>query len=200
MRSICLDASFFFVLWLARLPSHRPELTSAPYPDAEITLSACRQAAGSHISPYIPSLRVCRSDRRNSCKNMVGWLCPRLYLGWSSSENWVEPLIIRPTHHHPSVCPSLSYHHRRAFSVFFFCFFFSVHQFYPIPQQCPMRCILLPPLIFSGSSGFSALTADEVLQMKPYSCTPDHSPQTMATPDMISTTILPICRSGAMGL
>lgn len=72
---------------LAHLPSHWPELTFGPHPDAEITPSAGRQAAGSHISPYIPPLRGCRSDQRNSCKNMAVWRCPRLYLLWELSRD-----------------------------------------------------------------------------------------------------------------
>ncbi len=44
---------------------------------------------------------------------------------------------------------------------------------------------------------FSALTADEVLQMKLYSCACNHSPHTTATPDTISTTVLSISRSEA---
>lgn len=86
-------------------------------------------------------------------------------------------------------------------SFFFFHLLSSSFFFSPIPQHCPMHCILPPLLTFTGLSGaLSALTADEVSQMKPYACTPDHSPQTMAKPDMISTTILPICRSRAKGL
>lgn len=45
-----------------------------------------RQASSrfTHI-PYIPPLRGCRSDQRNSCKNMAGWWCPRLYVLWELS-------------------------------------------------------------------------------------------------------------------
>lgn len=47
-----------------------------------------RQASSrfTHI-PYIPPLRGCRSDQRNSCKNMAGWRCPRLYLLWELSRD-----------------------------------------------------------------------------------------------------------------
>lgn len=190
--------AFFPQLWLAHLPSHRPELTFAPHPDAEITPSAGRQAAGSHISPIFLHWGVAGQTRETAAKI---WPAGGAQ-GCTSSENWVETLIISTTHHHFSLCLILSSHHRGSFSVFLFLpssqfiIFFS-----PIPQHCPMHCILPPLLTFTGLSGaLSALTADEVSQMKPYACTPDHSPQTMAKPDMISTTILPICRSRAKGL
>lgn len=56
--------------------------------------SRCRnyplsRQAGSRFThiPHIPPLRGCRSDQRNSCKNMAVWRCLRLRLLWELSRD-----------------------------------------------------------------------------------------------------------------
>lgn len=85
MCSICLDTSFFSPA-LTRSFALPPARANLCPPSRCRNYPLSRQASSrfTHI-PYIPPLRGCRSDQRNSCKNMAGWRCPRLYLLWELS-------------------------------------------------------------------------------------------------------------------
>lgn len=112
----------FLQVWLAHLPSHRPELTFAPHPDAEITPSAGRQAAGSHISPI--SLHWGAAGQTTETAAKI-WLSGHAQ-GCASFESLIETLIISTNNIHLSVCLILSIirGHSAAFSV---------NHFFPIP-------------------------------------------------------------------
>lgn len=158
----------FLQVWLAHLPSHRPELTFAPHPDAEITPSAGRQTAGSHISPI--SLHWGAAGQTTETAAKI-WLSGHAQ-GCASFESLIETLIISTNNIHLSVCLILSIirGHSAAFSV---------NHFFQ-SQCCPMNCILPPTLTFTGLSVFSLCTdcrwgsADEAIYIHTQSSSTDH--------------------------
>ena len=133
----------FCLLWLAHLPSHQAELTFAPHPDAEITPSAGRQAAASHISPIFLHRGVAGQTRETAAKICLSGSAQ----GCSSSESWreIHPLIISTTDNHLSLSVSFSPSSGVILGLSFSSSF-SINNCFPYPQCWVMRCVLPPPL------------------------------------------------------
>lgn len=93
--------------------------------------------------------------------------------GWLAVPKAVHPLrtetlIISKTHHHLSLSVLFSHITIRGHSLSFF--------FFPNPAALSDALLPAPSTRFHVLvEAFYALTADEVLQMKPYTCTPNHS-------------------------
>lgn len=172
---------------LSALPLVRYNL--CPHPDAEITPSAGRWAAASQINIFVhweaavqireTTVKICAADDAQ---------------GWSSSESPVEALVISTTHHHCSLS-LLRSPIAIPFPLCFSLFHLPSSSISPIPI---ITCWILPPPVALCLS--STMAADEVLQMKPYMRSPNHSPSTATRSDMISSSILPIWKSRAKGL
>lgn len=123
---------------------------------------------------YIPPQRGCRSDQGNSCKTVAGLAVPKA-VSPLRTEQRLSSLaqLIAISLSPPDVVLCLS--------------FSSILPVFSNPAVCPH----IPRLVRA---------ADEVLHTKLCARSPNPSPQTMAEPDMISPTILPICTSRAKGL
>lgn len=170
-----------------------PELTFAPHPDAEITPSAGRQV---HTYPLYSSTEGLRVRPEKQLQKYGRLAVPKAVppLRTEQSLSSLAQLITISL----SVFATLSCHHRRSFSAFLF---LPSSQFINFFQS---HGIALHPAISAHFHwlvrAFSTMAADEVSHMKPHTRSPNHSPQTTAKPDPISTTILPICKSRAKGL
>lgn len=191
---ICLEASSFFPqLWLVYLSSHWPDLTFAPTPDAEITPSASRWAAAFLISCIYSSTERLQVRLEKQQQKYVRLTMPKA--GAPQRAQW-KPLSLALL---ITIALCLCYALLSLSGVI-------PALFLPLPSS---QFINFPyshnNVLDPAASGrfqwlLSTMAADEVLQMKPYTPSPDHSPSTATGLDMISSSILPILKSWAKGL
>lgn len=137
MCSICLDASFSSSTDSLICPPNRARANLCP-PSRCRNYPLSRQT-GSHISSIFLHWGVAGQTRETAAKI---WPAGGAQ-GCTSSENWVEPLIISTTHHHLSLC--LCYSLLSPSEVILclsFSSIFPVHQFFPIPWHCVASCHL----------------------------------------------------------
>lgn len=188
-----MQARFFPQLSLVYLPSHRPDLTFAPHPDVEITPSAGRWGAASQISSIYSSaerlqVRLEKQQQKYERPTMPRAGAPQR--GEQKPSSLVQLITI-------ALC--LCYTLPLPSGVIPFLVF-------PLP---PSHFINFPrshnTVLDPAPSGLFqrlplTMAADQVLQMKPYTRSPNHSPSTVTGHDMISSSILPICKSRAKGL
>lgn len=186
MCSICLDASLASSSDSLICPPASTELTFAP-PFQMQKLPPWQAASFTHIL-CMPPLRGCRSDGEKQLQKI--WPAGGAQ-GCDSSENRVGALIISTTHHHHSLSLLLSPNTIGGHPLLLFLSYLpsSIH-FFLLPNPMTFQCILPAPARFQQLvREFSTTT--EVSQMKPCARSPDHSPQSMPKPDIISTTVLP---------
>lgn len=192
----CKGSFFSSQLWLARLPSHRQELTFAP-----IQMRILPPQRGGrqqvHTYPLYSSAEGLQVTPEKQLQKYVCLVVPKAvaYLRTEQRSSSLAQLI--------TIALCLAYSPPPSSGVII-CLFFpsnlSVYLFFS--NFMASRALHHAPSthIHWLVSALSAITADEVLQMKPCTCMPNHFPETMAENDMISSTILPICKSQAEGL
>lgn len=86
---------FFFQLWLAYLPSHQPELTFAPDPDAEISPQQVDEQLIHTLSLYIRPLRGYRSSSIFAAEVVSSTAKIQLAGNAQSATLWEQALIMR---------------------------------------------------------------------------------------------------------